>query len=108
VWLVPVTGGEARKITDNPAADAEPVFSQDGRTLFVRAQRRAGVRVGPLVSRRVRPGGGTKRTLFTSPDISLGHYSLSKDGTTIWFTAQEEGRDNLFSVPAAGGTPRAC
>jgi dipeptidyl aminopeptidase/acylaminoacyl peptidase len=105
VWLVPVAGGEARRITDNPAGDAEPVFAQDGRTLFVRAQRRAGFESDRWYLDAYDLAAGTKRTLFTSPDISVGHYSLSKDGTTIWFTAQQEGRDNLFRVPAKGGTP---
>ena len=31
-----------KKLTPNPAADVQPVFSPDGTTLFVRAQRRAG------------------------------------------------------------------
>lgn len=105
IWMVPVAGGEARKITDNPAADAEPVFSPDGRTLFVRAQRRSGFESDRWYLDAYELATGRKRTLFTSPDISLGHYSLSKDGGMIWFTAQEEGRENLFRLPAAGGTP---
>src|SRR5262245_11854710 len=40
VWIVPVTGGSASKLTPNPAGDAEPTFSPDGRSLIVRAQRR--------------------------------------------------------------------
>jgi dipeptidyl aminopeptidase/acylaminoacyl peptidase len=106
VWLVPVAGGEARKITSNPAADAEPVFSKDGRTLYVRAQRRAGFESDRWYLDAYSLAAGTKRTLFTSPDISLGHYWLSPDGATIWFTAQQEGREDLFAVPATGGTPR--
>jgi len=42
VWVLPVSGGQAKKITPNLASDMQPVFSPDGRTLFVRAQRRPG------------------------------------------------------------------
>ena len=42
IWVVPASGGQAKKITPNPASDMQPVFSPDGRTMFVRAQRRAG------------------------------------------------------------------
>src|SRR5947209_1709005 len=42
VWLVPVMGGEPKKITANPAADNQPVFSPDGTLLAVSAQRRPG------------------------------------------------------------------
>ena len=30
---------------------------------------------------------GAKKTVFTTPDISVGDYTLSKDGQAIWFTA---------------------
>src|SRR5260370_1051301 len=39
VWSVPVTGGTAKKLTPNPAADAQPVFTPHGQLLIVRAQR---------------------------------------------------------------------
>jgi dipeptidyl aminopeptidase/acylaminoacyl peptidase len=43
VWLVPVGGGEPRNLTaDNPAADASPSFSPDGKHLAYIAQKRAG------------------------------------------------------------------
>jgi dipeptidyl aminopeptidase/acylaminoacyl peptidase len=33
LWLVPVAGGEPRRLTANPASDSRPRFSPDGRTL---------------------------------------------------------------------------
>lgn len=105
VWLVPVEGGEARKLTTNRAADTHPVFSPDGRTLFVLAQRRPGFESDRWYLDAYDLADGTKRTLFTTPDISVGDYVLSKDGTSIWFTAAREGRDDLFTLPVAGGRP---
>ncbi len=55
VWIVDAGGGTAKKLSTNPAADLQPVFSPDGKTVFVRAQRRPGLRVGSLVHRRLRP-----------------------------------------------------
>lgn len=106
VWLVPVTGGEVRKLTDNPAADAEPVFSKDGRTLFVRAQRRPGFESDRWYLDAYSVANGTKRTLFTTPDLSPGHYGLTPDGNSIWFTAQDGPADALFTLPTTGGAPR--
>ena len=55
VWTVAVTGGTAKKLTGaNPAADLQPTYSPDGKSIVVRSQRRARVRSRPLVSRRVR------------------------------------------------------
>jgi dipeptidyl aminopeptidase/acylaminoacyl peptidase len=106
VFSVAVTGGEAKKLTANPAADMQPVFSKDGGTLFVRAQRRAGFESDRWYLEAYDRSTGTKRTLFESPDLSVEDFALSKDGASIWFTAQQEGHGNLFVVPAAGGSPR--
>ncbi len=106
VFVVAVTGGEAKKVTPNPAADVQPVFSKDGRTLFVRAQRRAGFESDRWYLDGYDRSTGAKRTLFESPDISVEDFILSPDGDSIWFTAQQEGHGNLFVVPAAGGAPK--
>ena len=43
IFVVPVTGGEARRITgDNPANDLSPRYSPDGRYLAYRAQAKPG------------------------------------------------------------------
>jgi dipeptidyl aminopeptidase/acylaminoacyl peptidase len=103
VWLVATDGGEARKLTPNPAADTHPVFSRDGKTVFVLAQRRPGFESDRWYLDAYDLAGGTKRTVFTTPDISVSDFTLDAEGRKIWFTAADEGRDNLFSVPAAGG-----
>lgn len=105
VWVVPVGGGETKRITSNPASDAEPVFSRDGRTIFVRAQRRAGFESDRWYIDAYDVAGGARRTVFTTPDLSVGHYTLSNDGNAIWFTAGQEARENLFRVAASGGAP---
>jgi dipeptidyl aminopeptidase/acylaminoacyl peptidase len=105
VWIVPVTGGDARKATSNPAADVQPTFSPDGRTLFVRAQRRAGFESDRWYLDAYDRSSGAKRTVFQSPDLSLADYTVSKDSGSIWFIASDNARENLFVVPASGGTP---
>lgn len=106
VWLVPVSGGAAKKLTNNPAADVNPTFSTDGKTIYVRAQRRPGFESDRWYLDAYDRATGTKRTLFESPDLSVDSLTLSKDGSTIWFSAQQEGREHLFAVPAAGGAPK--
>ena len=106
VWLVPVEGGQVRKLTNNPAADNHPLFSPDGRTVFVLAQRRAGFESDRWYLDAYDVTGGAKRTLFAKQDISVSDFTLSKDGDAIWFTAAQEGRDHLFTVPVADGSPK--
>ena len=106
VFVVPVTGGEPKKLTSNPAADVQPVFSSDGQTVFVRAQRRAGFESDRWYLEAYDRASGAKRTLFETPDVAVGDYVLSRDGSSIWFTGGQNGRENLFTIPVKGGTPR--
>jgi dipeptidyl aminopeptidase/acylaminoacyl peptidase len=106
VWLVPVAGGEARKITKNPAADQQPVFSPDGKILAVKAQRRPGFESDRWYLDLYDPANGTSRTLFDSPDLSIDEYAFSGDGKTVFFTSGDKGLVNVYSMPVAGGAPK--
>jgi len=106
VWLVPVTGGAAKKLTSGAGADVQPVFSPDGATLLVRSQRRGGFESDRWYLDAHDRSTGKKRTLFTTPDLSVDDYALSRDGRSIVFSAQQKGRENLFLLPIEGGTPK--
>jgi dipeptidyl aminopeptidase/acylaminoacyl peptidase len=107
IWTVPVSGGAAKKLTtSNPAADMTPVYSPDGKWIVVRAQRRAGFEADRWYLEAYDRASGAKHTLFTTPDLSVDDFRFSPDGKTIWFTAVREGTGNLYSMPAAGGTPK--
>lgn len=105
VWSVPVTGGPARKLTPNPAADAQPVFAPDGKSMIVRAQRRPGFESDRWYLDVYDRSTGTRRTIFEAPDLSVSDYTLAPDGSTVHFIASSNGTDNLYSVPLTGGTP---
>ena len=105
VWSVPVTGGPAKKLTPNPAADVQPVLTPDGRFMIVRAQRRAGFESDRWYLDVYDRASGARRTVFETPDLSVSDYTLSQDGRTIYFTASTNGTYNLYSVPLAGGAP---
>ena len=42
LFIVPVNGGAAKNITDNPASDSTPLYSPDGKYIAYRAQVRPG------------------------------------------------------------------
>jgi dipeptidyl aminopeptidase/acylaminoacyl peptidase len=106
VWSVPVTGGAAKKLTPNPAADAQPVFTPDGKRMIVRAQRRPGFESDRWYLDVYDRSTGARRTVFETPDLSVSDFTLSRDGNTILFTATSHAADNLYRVPVAGGTPQ--
>jgi dipeptidyl aminopeptidase/acylaminoacyl peptidase len=105
-WTVPVTGGTATKVTSNPAADMQPTFSPDGKSLLVRAQRRAGFEADRWYLDAYDRHSGARVTLFESPDLSVADFRLAPDGNTIWFTAAKDGANNLYTIPVTGGVPK--
>jgi dipeptidyl aminopeptidase/acylaminoacyl peptidase len=103
VWSVPVTGGTAKKLTSNPAADVQPVFSRDGKYMFVRAQRRPGFESDRWYVDVYDRATGAKRTLFESPDVSVNDFKVAPDGSAVAFIATNKGEDNLFRVQLDSG-----
>jgi dipeptidyl aminopeptidase/acylaminoacyl peptidase len=107
VFLVPALGGAAVKLTvANAAADFDPVFTPDGASILVRAQRRPTFEGDRFFLDLYDRGTRAKKTLFENPDLSVDEFVLSKDGKTVYFTAEREGRRDLFEVSLSGGTPR--
>jgi dipeptidyl aminopeptidase/acylaminoacyl peptidase len=106
IWIVPATGGEVRQLTKNPAADVQPVWSPDGRTIVVRAQRRAGFEADRWYLDAYDRATGQRRTVFESPDLSVGDFAFSPDGQSIYFTTGEQAVQNLYTVSYPTGTPK--
>lgn len=107
IWIAPADHTDsATLVTRNPAADMEPEFTADGKSLVVRAQRRPGFESDRWYLDVYDLATHTKRTVFTTTDLSVDEYHLSPDGATIWFTAARFGNENVYAVPFAGGIPR--
>jgi dipeptidyl aminopeptidase/acylaminoacyl peptidase len=106
VWIVPTSGGEARQLTTNKAADVQPVFTNDGRQIVVRAQRRAGFESDRWYLEGYDVNTGAHRTVFEMPDLSVEDFDLTADGRSIVFAAQDHGAVNLYAVAYPSGTPR--
>jgi dipeptidyl aminopeptidase/acylaminoacyl peptidase len=101
-------GGE-RDVTRGTGTFHDPTWSPGGRGIaVVRLQVRAGVPSDSIVV--VAPNGGRMRTVYESRGQSLSDPSWSPDSRTIAFVQTDtdlQGADpNLYTVPAAGGTPQ--
>jgi dipeptidyl aminopeptidase/acylaminoacyl peptidase len=105
VYLVSADGsGSAKNLTAaNPAWDAGPAFSADGRTLYYRAMKRPGFEADRFALMAMDLASGSAREIAPKWDRSADGITLSADGKTIYTTAQDTGELPLFAVDVATG-----
>ncbi len=87
----------------NPAWDAGPVFSADGKTLYYRAMQRPGFEADRFALMTLDLASGKAREIAAGWDRSAGEIVLSADGKAIYTSADEMGEHPLFKVDIASG-----
>lgn len=106
VWLVPVGGGQAKRLTTSKAADVQPTWLADGRQIVTRSQRRPNFESDRWYLEVFDVATGQHRPVFESPDLSVEDFAVVPGGRSIVFTAQDRGVVNIYSVDLPTGTPR--
>ena len=113
LYTVPLRGGaKPAKLTTNPAWDAQPLFSPDGKTLAYLAMSRAGFEADrfEIVFRNLATGAERKVTLraddSASGDRSPSEIVWAADGKELYCTADHLGQHALFAVDVATGRSR--
>jgi dipeptidyl aminopeptidase/acylaminoacyl peptidase len=108
LYVAPADGSaRPRNLTEaNKAWDTSPSFSPDGKTLAYKAMARAGYEADRFrIVVREWPD-GAPRTITESWDRSPNELAWSRDGRTIYTTAQNVGQKSLFAIDAATGAAR--
>ncbi len=103
LWVVPVAGGDARRITANPAYDGSPIYSPDGKYIAYRAQRRPGFEADKFEVMVYDRGQGKSRSLTAGIDRSADEIVWTPDSRYIYFTASDEGYSSIYRVSVTGG-----
>ena len=105
LYQIPADGSQApRNLTaDNPAWDAKPSFSPDGRTLAYLAMKRPGFEADRFQMTLLDLATGKKRLLAEKWDRSISDFSWSKDGKTLYVSANDIGQNRLFAMDAVSG-----
>ena len=108
VYAVTLDGDAApRNLTaGNPAWDAFPLPSPDGRTLYYLAMRRAGFEADRFAIMALDLASGTRREIAARWDRSAGPLAISADGRTLYTIADDEGQRPLFAIDVASGEAR--
>ncbi len=108
LYVVPLEGGEAVAITSNLAADTSPVYSPDGNYIAYRAQQRAGFESDRFRLMVFNRGTGEVTSLTETLDRSVTGITWSPDSARLFFTAEDRGREPIYTVPVDGGGIRVA
>jgi Tol biopolymer transport system component len=96
LWLVPASGGKARRLTRDTKADREPVFSPDGTSVLF-----SSLRVIPESIWRVSPDGSSPERVMPGTATAT-HPSLSRDGRQLVFSTLAQDRDVVVADRKSG------
>jgi len=105
IFVTPADGSAApRNLTrSNPAWDATPVFSADGRTLYYRAMKRPGFEADRFGLMAIGVDGSNAHEIAPGWDRSADNIRVSADGKRLYSTAPELGQHPLFAIDIASG-----
>lgn len=99
LWIVPVTGGEAKNITaENKAWDGSPQYSPDGRYIAYRFQRTPGYESDRFILGLYDRRTGQKRVLTEKFDNWVDDYKWTPDSKAIYFLGEERGYEPLYRI----------
>jgi len=107
IFIVPVAGGEARRITgDNPANDLSPRYSPDGRYIAYRAQAKPGFEADRwrlmLYDRKT----GQSRSLTEPLDANVESFTFAPGGERLLAVVAERARQPIYEIPLDGAPLR--
>jgi acylaminoacyl-peptidase len=103
IYSVPISGGAPTNLTaDNPAWDAAPLPSPDGKTLAYKAMKRPGFEADRFWI-QLRDASGKVTTLAGDWDRSVDDMKWSADGKSLYVTAGDVGCERLFQVDVKTG-----
>jgi dipeptidyl aminopeptidase/acylaminoacyl peptidase len=108
LYAVAADGGTPRNLTaENPAWDARPAFSPDGAQLAYLAMDRPGFEADRFHLVLMDVKSGVKHALTQNWDRSIARFSWSRDGKTLFATADHLGQHPLWAIDAVTGRASA-
>jgi len=107
LFIVPIAGGEAKRITTQQGFDGNPAYSPDGKYIAYHAQLTGGYEADRWRAMLYDRQSGKKENLTEGFDRSADELAWSADGRTIFFTAENETQKPVYAMAArAGAEPK--
>ena len=98
IYVIPVTGGVLKNISNNPANDSQPIYSPDGNYIAYRMMRRAGFEADRRELVLYERASGKRVNLTETFDYSVNDVVWSPDSKFIFFNVDDKGTVSVFKV----------
>src|ERR1051326_8322707 len=92
IFVVPISGGTARKISTSPGADTTPLYSPDGNAIAWRSQARGGFEADKWRLLVYYKATSETRNATASWDRSIGSFVWRPDSRALFLTAEDHGQ----------------
>ena len=101
IFVVPVTGGELKKITDNPGNDSQPLYSPDGKYIAYLQMKRAGFEADEKQLILYERSTGKRVNITEQLDYSINEFLWTPNSKGIFFTADDKSNESVSRLDIA-------
>jgi dipeptidyl aminopeptidase/acylaminoacyl peptidase len=105
-FLVPITGGQPKKISVARGSDSVPLYSPDGKWIAWRSQARNGYESDRFQLTLYDRSSGQLKDLTPAWDHWVEAMAWSPDSKKIYLTSEDKGEIPMYEIRVSGGTPK--
>ncbi|MGI8432733.1 MAG: prolyl oligopeptidase family serine peptidase [Chthoniobacterales bacterium] len=106
IFLVPLAGGAAKKISTSPGSDSTPRYSPDGKSIAWLSQARGGYESDRFTLALYDRASGKIRIATEAFDRWVGSFVWAHDSKSFYFSAEDHGQAPLYQLTLDEKTPR--
>ncbi len=106
LYVVPITGGTANRVTSNAGSDSGPQYSPDGKFIAYRSQARAGYESDKQRLVVLERATGRLTLPVDAIDRSVESFTWTPDSRRVFFTTVDRGHQAIQFVAVEGGVVR--
>ena len=106
LYVVPITGGTANRVTSNAGSDSGPQYSPDGKFIAYRSQARGGYESDKQRLVVLERATGRLTLPVDAIDRSVESFTWTPDSRRIFFTTVDRGHQAIQFVAVEGGVVR--
>ncbi len=105
IFLVPLAGGEPKKISTSPGSDSTPRYSPDGKSIAWLSQAHGGYESDRFTLAIYDRASGKIRIATQAFDRWVGSFTWANDSQSIYFSAEDHGEAPIYQLPLSASQP---